>query len=206
MYTRGGIQDTRPVLVQAFAVPDSVMSCDKPEVGALCLTHEAAIQTNLSSFGLLRNSIVDPITGSVSIRLLHITTTELGAGNEHKHMSCLDLTLPKPVSATVVLPISVRSHTLFESRWSFKRYTASDDGHARGLLFTVSEPPHFSINGARKFTIDASGEGCTIAVSEPSPFDLPGRPDGIAFDGTRGRTHYFQSAGDVNQVVTVDLA
>ncbi|KAF8554427.1 hypothetical protein OG21DRAFT_1497072 [Imleria badia] len=185
-------------LIRAFVVPDSVALLDRTGVGELRLTHEVTIPTALPSFSLLRNSVVDPVTGSVNIRLLLITPS---IHEDHKDMSCLDLALPTPVSTTNVLPISIRSQHLFESRWTSVRYTASDDGYVRGMLLTNSGPPHF--RATSKFTIDASGEEFIVAVSDSCPvgWDL----DDVAFDGTRGRIHSFRSP-DVNQVVTVDLA
>ncbi|KAF8554422.1 hypothetical protein OG21DRAFT_1095953 [Imleria badia] len=77
-------------------------------------------------------------------------------------MTCLNLTLPQPVSTTDVLPISFRSQHLFESRWTSVVHTASDDGYVRGLLLT--HLGHFCDIGERKFSIDASVEECTVAV------------------------------------------
>lgn len=189
-------------LVQAFVVPESTKRLDRTPVSELRLTHEVAIPIALPSFSLLRNSKVHPLTGSVNIRLLLITPNFL-IGGAQNHMSCLDLNLPKPVSTTEVLPISIRSQHLFESRWTLERYTASDDGYARGFLLVK---PGSSGVSARKFSIDASGEECTIAVSDPCPVEWPEDRGDIAFDGTRGRVHYFKIVPHVNQIVTVDLA
>ncbi|KAF8554424.1 hypothetical protein OG21DRAFT_1095706 [Imleria badia] len=197
--------DMPHVLVQAFVVPKLAIPLDRTVVGELRLTHQVAIPTDFPTFSLLRNSTVDPVTGSVNIRLLHITTTIQNVVG-HRNMLCLDLTLPKPVSTTDVLEISVRSQHLFESGSTFVRYTASGDGYARGLLVTNQGPPSFRDTSARKFSIDASGEECTIAISDSCPIDLPGISDDVAFDGATGRVHYFQVANYVNQVVTVALA
>ncbi|KAF8135101.1 hypothetical protein EV363DRAFT_1429759 [Boletus edulis] len=205
MYTSGPSFDAT-VLIQAFVVPDSAIPHD---VGELRLTHEVILYTYLRSSGLLRNSIVDPVTGSVNIRILHVTAN--GPAAEQSHMMCLDLALPKPVSNTDVLPISIRSQHLFESSWEFERYTVSDDGYARGLLLTERESPYLGFSSVRKFTIDASREEHAIAISDPCPLDLPVESDDIAFDGTRGRIHYIQRNDDDDddidaEVVTIDLA
>ncbi|KAF8127669.1 hypothetical protein EV363DRAFT_1172185, partial [Boletus edulis] len=106
----------------------------------------------------------------------------------HRRIALLDLALPKPVSNTDVLPISIRSQHLFESSWEFERHTVSDDGYVQGLFLT--EQPtgplaHFGFMNVRKFTIDASREECAIAVSDPCPLDLPVECEDIAFDGIR---------------------
>ncbi|KAF8442307.1 hypothetical protein L210DRAFT_3204720 [Boletus edulis BED1] len=99
---------------------------------------------------------------------------------------CLDLTLPKPVSSTDDLPISIHSQRLSEGIWAFDWYTADDDGVC-------------------KFTIDASREKCTMAFSDPCPLASPARWVGVIFDGTRGRMHCLRDEGEVNEVVTIDL-
>ncbi|KAN0092722.1 hypothetical protein V8E55_003506 [Tylopilus felleus] len=177
-----GLRDA-PLLVQAFAVPGSAVLRDEREVGEFRLTHEIAMSRG--SFGLLRDSIVDPVTESVNIRLLHITTPGWPYSQEH-HMLCLDLTLPKPTSTTDVLPIFIRSQHLFESWWTCELYTASDDGYVRGLLLTTPVHPSLREVGARKFTIDASEEVCTVVVGDPCP-DVDISNNRVAFDGARGR-------------------
>ncbi|KAF8127711.1 hypothetical protein EV363DRAFT_1266801 [Boletus edulis] len=202
MYTSGPSFDAT-VLIQAFVVPDSAIPHD---VGELRLTHEVILYTYLHSSGLLRNSIVDPVTGSVNIRLLHVTAITPIA--EESQLMCLSLALPKPVSNTDVLPISIRSQHLFGSSWEFEHYTVSDDGYVRGLLLTEKGPPYLGFSSVRKFTIDASREECAIAVSDPCPLDLPIQSEDIVLDGIRGRIHYIQDDHDVNvnEVVTIDLA
>ncbi|KAF8135096.1 hypothetical protein EV363DRAFT_1322475 [Boletus edulis] len=202
MYTSGPSSNAT-VLIQAFVVPDSAIPHD---VGELRLTHEVILYTYLRSSGLLRNSIVDPVTGSVNIRLLHVTAN--GPAAEQSHMMCLDLALPKPVSNTDVLPISIHSQHLFESSCEFEHHTVSDDGYARGLLFTEELPPYLGFRNVRKFTIDASREECAIAISDPCPLDLPIESQDIRFDGIRGRIHYYYVLNDLNRecVVTIDLA
>ncbi|KAG6373492.1 hypothetical protein JVT61DRAFT_6648 [Boletus reticuloceps] len=202
----GGPSSNVTVLIRAFIVPDSALPHN---IGELRLTHEVIIHepSYLYRSSLLRNSIVNPVTGSVNIRLLNVTIPRVG--HEQKHMSCLDLTLLKPVSNTNVLPISVHTQHLFESTWTYERHLISDDGYGLGLLLTETWPRFVDVNSARKFTIDASKEECSIAVGDACPIYLPVEMDfHVAFDGTRGRLHYFQWSGndDVNRVVTVDLA
>ncbi|KAF8554425.1 hypothetical protein OG21DRAFT_1095400 [Imleria badia] len=199
------------VLFRAFVVPDLAALLDRNGVGELRLTHEVAIPTALPSFTLLRNSIIDPVTGSVNIRFLQVTPNIQNYG-DHKDMWCLDLTLPKPVSATDVLPISIRSQHLFESRWTSVRCTASDDGYVRGLLLTHQGPPPYDYIADRKFSIDASGEECTAAISDSSqcPVNLPRSQHIVTFDGRRGQIHYSRVMpvnldNIVNQVVTISL-
>lgn len=62
-------------LIQAFVVSESAIRLDRTAVGELRLTHEIAIPTGFPSFRLLRNSKVDPFTGSVNIRLLYVAPT-----------------------------------------------------------------------------------------------------------------------------------
>ncbi|KAF8442312.1 hypothetical protein L210DRAFT_3204892 [Boletus edulis BED1] len=191
------------VLIRAFVIPDSALPHN---IGELRLTHEAIVRASsyLCRSSLLRNSIVNPATGSVNIRLLNVTIPR--TNREQKHMSCLDLTLPKPVSNTDdVLPISVHTQHLFGSTWTYEHHSISD-GYGLGLLLTETRPSFVQINSARKFTIDASKEECTLAVGDPCP--IPVEYFHVAFDGTRGRLHYLQwdKNDDVNRVVTVDLA
>ncbi|KAF8135103.1 hypothetical protein EV363DRAFT_1447879 [Boletus edulis] len=91
MYTTSGPSFDATVLIQAFIVPDSAIPHD---VGELRLTHEVILDTYLHSSCLLRNSIVDPVTGLVNIRLLHVTAITPIA--KQSHLMCLDLALPKP--------------------------------------------------------------------------------------------------------------
>ncbi|KAF8442254.1 hypothetical protein L210DRAFT_3759737 [Boletus edulis BED1] len=207
MYT-GESSDTN-VLIQAFIIPDLPILHDRNQIGELCLTHEVTIHTSgyLRLSSLLRNSIVSPATGSVNIRLFYVTGT-LNIST-HNQISCLDLTLPKPVSNADILPISVRSQHLFELTWTFERHTVSDDGYVRGLVFTEAKSPDLGPNSVQKFTIDASGEECTMTISDPGLIHLPTGIEAdydIAFDGTRGRIHYFKEENNLNQVVTVNLA
>lgn len=195
-----GLRDA-PLLVQAFAVPGSAVLRDEREVGEFRLTHEIAMSRG--SFGLLRDSIVDPVTESVNIRLLHITTPGWPYSQEH-HMLCLDLTLPKPTSTTDVLPIFIRSQHLFESWWTCELYTASDDGYVRGLLLTTPVHPSLREVGARKFTIDASEEVCTVVVGDPCP-DVDISNNRVAFDGARGRILCHRFVNSENEFVMVDL-
>lgn len=172
-----------PVLVQAFVVPDSASPLEKHEIGAL---------------------VVDPVAGLVNIRLLQITFT-LQTG--HMQMSCLDLTLPQPSSTTDVLPVLTRSQNLLESEYSSELHSVSDNGHVRGLLLADSGPPDLYVNRMRKFTIDASGEECTITVSDPFPFNFFGELDQVVFDDVGGQFCYIQRAtSDENRVVVVDVA
>ncbi|KAF8439965.1 hypothetical protein L210DRAFT_3645904 [Boletus edulis BED1] len=97
-----------------------------------------SIHTPLRSFGLLHNSLADPVTGSVNIRLLHVAATQ--TLEEQCNMTCLDFDLPKPVPNTDILPISIRSQQLLESNWDVERYTVPDEGYAGGLLLTEQEP------------------------------------------------------------------
>lgn len=194
-----------PVFIQAF-IPDSATPRDSNGIGTLRLTHEVTIRIAPHSFSLLRNSVVDPISGSVTIKLLHISPS-IQTGIEPKHMSCLNLTLPKPPSTADILPISVRSQRLFEYVWSAARYTASDDGYVRGLLLMCSPAPQRRAVSACKFTIDARAEECTMTCGDPCPINLPGHD--VVFDGVRGRIHCCQHENVSDpylHVVTVDLA
>lgn len=197
-------------LIQAFAGPDSAKHHNRTEVGELYLTHHVVLRTPPQSFGLLRDSIVDPVTGSVNIRLLHITW---GAAQTNfsraYYMSCLDLTLPDPGSTTNILPISVHSQKLLESISSLEPYTACGDGYVRGLLLINSESPQRDVGHVRKFTIDASGEECIMKCSDPYPLYL--RTNDIIFDGMRGFIHYTRldisgELPDTQYVVTAKLA
>ena len=176
------------LLLQAFVVPDVAILLDKTGVSELRLTH-VVIPTAFRSLNLLRNSKVDPVTGSVNIKLLYITPNFLiGRAQQHMHMSCLDLTLPQPASTLDVLPISIRSQHLFDSWWTTVRYTTSDNGYVRELLLTNLAPYSFVID-VRKSSIDASGEECAIVITNSWPVDLVRESDAVAFaSGGNGRS------------------
>lgn len=189
-----------PTFIQAFVTPDSSTVRDRDGIGELRLTRQAAVSINLLPTTLVRNSIIDPVTGSVNIRLLE----SVGA----THLLCHDLTLPKPCTTTDVLPLHIHTQLLFESSWRELQYAASDDGHVRGLLLSSGEHsyPHRTPD-VRKFSIDASGEEIIVTFSDLSPLDCPSA--GLVFDGIRGRVHWLEGgepAGADREIITVDLA
>ena len=63
-------ESTAPyIVVQAFAVPDPVEN-GKSELRQI--SHEGVCSSSKDVISLIRNSVVDPITGAISVKLLEI--------------------------------------------------------------------------------------------------------------------------------------
>ncbi|KAG9312541.1 hypothetical protein JVU11DRAFT_6936 [Chiua virens] len=136
------------------------------------------------------------------IRLLNISTDDL---EEETRFHCIDTMIP-PVSAasTEALPMIVNTQELFvlpgHQRIIF--FDASEDGHWHGrgfitLITLDTEEPQCDFV-LYKFPIDASGEHCTAALSEPCelfPEDVFQYWEGYAFDGFRGRVNLLEFSG-----------
>ena len=87
LYTYGGTH------VLAFTVDESAVRSGEE----LCLSHKGISDRFYQSVTLLQNSVVDPVTGSIKMKLLDYVPD---------HFACDSLTLPKQ-SGDDVLPISV---------------------------------------------------------------------------------------------------
>ena len=162
------------MLIQAFTVPD-----DQPLAGdrngILHLSHEGILFQE-SPCAVIWNSIVDPITGSVSVRFLSQWNDLPSNG---LHPKCVDVTLHKP-SPVDVSPITVRWHAVLTSEngpplhWDLDFhhhfFDTLGDGHARGLFTKLSHypadadtevhPSYINRSAVVKFKINATQECC----------------------------------------------
>lgn len=208
---------TVSTLIQAFTVSGDPHPVHN-EIGVLRLLHEGVVHRPLQGIYLIRNSVVDPVMGTTSIRLLHQSFEE-----DNLHMSCIDLTLPRPSSPDTVLPMNINlqdiahvNHPPFAMSMHHTRFLeCSDDGHVRGFLrFSMpldasgKMPSRFLI---LRFTIDASRDECVavlgqISVPQWRSVHDPSWSRHILFDGVRGRWHYdrrFMSEVDEDEVALV---
>ena len=143
-------------LIQAYTIPDD----NQPH--ELRLSHETVSCDSLSSWFLLRNSVVDPATGSTSLRFLNRRFVQ--------QFLCTDFALPANSSGDI-LPISIDTHAVLamdsvQFGMHSKFIQASPDGFARGFCEV-----DFMSTGSRvrKFTIDATGERCVGVVGDLCP-------------------------------------
>jgi len=147
------------IVAQAFTVPD-----DQLPFKMLRLTHEGVFesQNKLLDIDVIRNSVVDSLTGSVNVRLLERSRWERAADD----LYCIDLTLHLP-SATDVLPmtitrqnvdiqsfIPVKGTTMNDKYWDI-----SDKGYAR-CLSRAKYADRSTPTCLAKLAIDASGDRC----------------------------------------------
>ena len=189
------------VVVQAFTTPDDQCPAANGK-NVLGLSHEGIFESRgRGPSGVLQNSIVDPITGSINMRLLEQSSM---VGYD---LTCVDLTLHKPTPYQVS-PITIERHAVIKSgnitpasnylNHRFRFLDVSDNGYARG--FCVCE--YFDTRPAsiKKFTIDATKDNCVAVLSEYSSvtwFDIfrpvKGQLGSMmvgSWDGVRGRLPY----------------
>ncbi|KAF8554060.1 hypothetical protein OG21DRAFT_1509378 [Imleria badia] len=212
------------IVVQAFTVPDSQHPVESGK-GLLRLSHEGVYSTRKWPFAVIRNSVVDPTTGAIRVRLL-----------EHDKYdgfisTCATLTLDTPGSLDDVSPLFIdEHHILARGNVPFKDdlyydddayYDVSDDGYARGL-FTRDPDPDRAAFGVMKFTIDATQDRCVAVLSGFSRarewvdivagFDRYSWNPYVCLDGVRGRLSYIgkknkhDGAVEEGNIVVVEVA
>ena len=225
-YRIGGTMkwDMDMTLIQAFTVPDDQPLAENRN-GILRLTHEG-ISFQRVPCALIRNSIVDPITGSIGVRFLcHWMDYDA------LRPKCVDVTLHKP-SPVDVTPMTVCWHavitrengpihrSLLSNFHHVLFFDSSGDGYTRGLFTTFdhypedADPDTFGLNQSAvvKFTIDATQECCVATLGQNFP--LPAewkqfnciRPEDhgwIRFDAIRGRLFYIRFEGKKKKVLVV---
>ncbi|KAH0834259.1 hypothetical protein J3R83DRAFT_11615 [Lanmaoa asiatica] len=206
------------MLLQAFTVPDNQRPVENKN-GVLRLSHEGILQNQKKNFTVIRNSIVDPINGSISVRLVE----RRWEFNDAQPI-CIDLTLHRP-SPVDVSPITIEQHSIImtgnipslDDLVHCKQYhDISDNGYARGLLALPRphEPPYHRT--IVKFSIDATQDRCVAILGQPLHagmrhvmyrinVDKETRWD-ASWDGVRGRLcrAYFDTAGP-GFIVIVDI-
>ena len=190
--------------IQAFTAPtDSRLV--RNGAGVLRLSHEGVIPGNFSNVNLIRNSIVDPISGTTSIRLLHQVCMD-----HNLDVSCIDVTLHRLSSTDGVLPMTIDLHDIAHLKDVCNGSGAecyvgsSDDGRARG--FWRFEVPYLTPNPIRpvmRFTIDASQDRCVTVLGKilNPQWKQIGDPrcgTNILFDGVRGRFYSHPGWSIVN--------
>ena len=205
-----------PIVVQAFTVPEGAHPVGSGS-NVLRLSHEGRYESAKEHIAVIRNSVVDPITGSVTVRLL-----DKGVGNGFD-TTCTDFTLES--SAAEVGPIIVKKRPVVKTG-SMRTtgaanpcntyYSVSDDGLVRGL-FTL-ERCHTKRSGIVKFTIDATQDYCTAFLGKFSPAEwrkvvcpIDSKKGtchrhhwmGGTLDGMRGRLYYADEKR--GRVVIVEL-
>ncbi|KAF8553890.1 hypothetical protein OG21DRAFT_1497385 [Imleria badia] len=94
------------IIIQAFTVPTDPRLVDNG-IGVLRLSHEGVAPGRPDRLKIIRNSIVDAVSGATSIRLLN----QFFEGN-NLCISCIDLTLPNHSSTNTVLPINIDVHDI----------------------------------------------------------------------------------------------
>jgi hypothetical protein len=210
-------------LIQVFTIPD-----DQPLAGnthgILRLSHEG-IMFHRTPCAVIRNSIVDPVTGFISMRFLCQWVTIDYDGLGTLHPECVDVTLPKP-SPVGVSPITVRWHEVLTSRnepihqdlgRSYNFFDSLGDGYARGLFTKSHHYPgvaeahvvrSVSLGEIVKFTIDATRDRCMATLGQGLPLpvewmhfklhgmDILNRSSLMRFDGIRGRLCYIRFEED----------
>ena len=199
-------------LIQAFAVPDDQPLADNRN-GILRLSHEG-ILFQRTPHAILRNSIVDPITGSINTRFL---CPWLGFCNTSDGLqpTCVDVTLHKP-SPVDVSPITVCSHAILTSEneplhrdlgFSYEFFDSFGDGYARGLFVKKyryqegADDCADNRNPIVKFTIDATQDRCVATLGQLLPLPVewkhfhtdPWDYGWMRFDGIWGRVCYIRS-------------
>ncbi|KAG6379434.1 hypothetical protein JVT61DRAFT_11904 [Boletus reticuloceps] len=188
-------------LFQAFTIPTDSLQVSNGTC-VLRLTHEGAVPLDFQDLDLIRNSIVNSLTGVTSIRILHQHFE-----GDSLHFSYIDLTLPNHTSTDAVLPITIDSHDITVVNHvplnlaPEKEYhiVSSDDGYVRGLwIFGV--PGNGSLNSLAdalimRFTIDSSRDKCVVVLGQISvplweQLERPTLIQHLLFDLARGMMCY----------------
>lgn len=186
-------------LIQAFTPPADPHPAGS-ETGILRLSHEGIIPEHLANLVLIRNSTINSTSESTSLRFLRLQPK-----GDRLRFSCVDLTLPRSLSESVV-PALIEVNDIFTVEGgiydpfvpSHGYYIeASDDGHARGFCKIRVENDGVDSTWIMKFTVDASGDECVAAVGPASPprwshDDDPPFSSKHSFDGITGRFCYLK--------------
>jgi hypothetical protein len=202
-------------VVQAFTVPDDQRPVEHGK-GQLRLSHEGIFSSDDTVFAVIRNSVVDPITGAISVKLLERHTRSDGL-----RATCINLTLDTP-SPDDVSPITINRHRVLikgavstNDHFGFcdEYCDISDDGYARGL-FTPDRYCSPKSCGVVKFTIDATQDRCVAVLSQFSgvewnaivpPLANSSRENfRVLLDGVRGKLSYVDTKDSYVAVVDIE--
>ena len=173
---------------------------------------------------VIRNSIVDPITGSINTRFL-CPWTDYRSIYDGFQLKCLDVTLHKP-SAVDVSPITVCLHPVLTSEnellhrdihFGYVFFESFGDGYARGLFSKRYHYPDAGVwtsnrDAIVKFTIDATQDCCVATLSQlslPEEWKFhrmnPHAHRWMRFDGIRGRLCYIRFEQGNQFLVVMDV-
>ncbi|KAG6374750.1 hypothetical protein JVT61DRAFT_4126 [Boletus reticuloceps] len=189
---------THIILCRGFRIIEAYVIPDDKETHELRLTHETTI-TDMQSpvrWLLLRNPVVDPITGSTHLRFLLYSSC-----GYNFQLVCADITLPAN-STENVLPLLLDAHAVTMRPMSYSYIVrteliqSSADGFARGLDLETRIPDKFYIS---TFGIDATGERCMVDVGHMSSISVAadmGYWQRASFDGTSGRLCFTVPTAD----------
>ena len=208
------------MLVQAFVVPDDQHHVENGK-GELRLSHEGIFSSDKDSFVVIRNSVLDPITGDIGVKILE--------QYRHSHAfqpNCVDLTLHKPAQ-NGVSPITIDLHPVLIQGdapthdgprptgicHDSYHFGVSDDGYARGWFNRTHSCSRRGTFDGAKFTIDATSDRCMAVLSRISSaewdaimYPTPYGKVNVALDSARGRLSYaHNTASGRGAIVVVDL-
>lgn len=180
----------------------------------LRVAHQRLYHGYLENVSIIRNSVIDPESGAINIRLLNQCYTE-GAG---VHFSCIDLTLPKhsPIEENTISEMTISTHNILEvdniphiSRFNVMFHVdCSDDGYARGFLLSRLDEKPFPEYLMMRFSIDASAESCTGVVGKVMSHQwnqINDQPLTFSLDCVTGRLFYKKITGEKVLALVVDL-
>lgn len=190
--------------IQAYVIPDDNESRE------LCLSHEAIAPLPKSAeWSILRNSTIDPNTGTTRLRLLHM----VGSGDTTAFV-CTDVILPAK-SPGEILPMTVHAHVVLSvddpiRHKGLNYILSSADGCARGLWVVGRPYDHSNVRKIRRFTIWTSKDlGCASFVGDASSISLPDGFDEweMSFNGAKGRLCFtgMDSLNNVPVGLAVDI-
>ena len=206
-------------VVQAFTVPDDYRPVDNGK-GELRLSHEGILSGGKEVFNVIRNSVVDPTTGDISVKILE----RYVHAHDFPH-TCIDLTLHKP-SQDDVSPITIDRHSVLiegdaptpGDSWKLCRdcYDIDiSDGYARGWFTQDHSCPPVESFDAVKFTIDATQDRCVAVLSKFSGLEwntivlpiLRSSPEkaNVVLDSVRGKLSYVDKDYGRRVIVVVDI-
>ena len=141
----------KKLLVQAYVLPDG------KELQELCPSHQVITEISFEQLFLLRDSVIDPITGSTHLRLLCT----------YPRLECTDIMLPAN-STENILSMSIKTHLVIDIP-NFHHYpdgevVAASEGLARGVCIIEAGGEGRLIC---KFSIDETSEQCVGEVGTP---------------------------------------
>ncbi|KAG9311886.1 hypothetical protein JVU11DRAFT_8142 [Chiua virens] len=196
---------------RVFTLPEPgarprAFSSDFESVPELQLTHEMTVPRDFSSIiSPLVHPPLGPVTESTQFKLLlRPVRTERTSTTTYE---CLTITLPgsSPSLSNDVLPLSMRTQTLFTANSPCDVLYISEDGHARGF----SDEGRWSNTGRKfqKFTIDASGDVCHATVGKQTGVRFFER-DGLELEETdclRGKLYCRSPAPLGEELIVMDI-